>query len=167
MLPISIVIPEEGGASMDLEEIYDKLYRYCYMKTRHPQTAEDITQEPFLRFLRTRSVGEMDRHTPYLYTIARNLCVDFYRARQELPLDQVPPPVQDEAEAHTRRIALEQVLEGLPEEDRELIFLRYTNQLPVGKVADILGISRFAVYRRERQILKQLRSQLDGRDFYA
>lgn len=35
---------------MDLEERYDKLYRYCYMKTRHPQAAEDITQETFLRF---------------------------------------------------------------------------------------------------------------------
>ena len=81
---------------MDLEERYDKLYRYCYMKTRHPQTAEDITQETFLRFLRTHNVGEMERHTAYLYTIARNLCVDFYRARQELPLDQVPPPVQDQ-----------------------------------------------------------------------
>ena len=152
---------------MDLEERYDKLYRYCYMKTRHPQTAEDITQETFLRFLRTHNVGEMDRHTAYLYTIARNLCVDFYRARQELPLDQVPPPVQDQEEAHTLRIALEQLLDQLPEEDRELIFLRYTNQLPVGKIADILGVSRYAVYRREKQILKQLRSQLDGREFYA
>ena len=78
-----------------------------------------------------------------------------------------PPPVQDQEEAHTLRIALEQVLDQLPEEDRELIFLRYTNQLPVGKIADILGVSRFAVYRREKQILKQLRSQLDGREFYA
>lgn len=134
---------------MDLEERYDKLYRYCYIKTRHPQTAEDITQETFLRFLRTHNVGEMERHTAYLYTIARNLCVDFYRTRQELPLDQVPPPVQDQ------------------EEDRELVFLWYTNQLPVRKIADILGVSRFAVYRREKQILKQLRSQLDGREFYA
>ena len=44
---------------MDLEERYDKLYRYCYMKTRHPQAAEDITQETFLRFLGTRDVGDM------------------------------------------------------------------------------------------------------------
>lgn len=35
---------------MDLEELYDKLYRYCYMKTRHPQAAEDLTQEPFFAF---------------------------------------------------------------------------------------------------------------------
>ena len=152
---------------MDLEEIYDKLYRYCYMKTRHPQAAEDITQETFLRSLRTRSVGEMDRHTPSLYPIPRNLCVAFYRARQELSWDQVPPPVQDEAEAHTLRIALEQVLEGLPEEDRELIFLRYTNQLPVGKVADILGISRFAVYRREGEIVEKARRPMGGGGFFG
>jgi len=34
---------------MDLEEQYDKIYRYCYFKVRHCQTAEDITQETFLR----------------------------------------------------------------------------------------------------------------------
>ena len=73
---------------MDLEELYDKLYRYCYMKTRHPQTAEDLTQEVFLRFLRTRDVSEIKKQTAYLYTIARNLCIDFYRTKQALPLEQ-------------------------------------------------------------------------------
>ena len=66
---------------MDLEELYDKLYRYCYMKTNHPQTAEDLTQEAFLRFLRTRDVSEIKKQTAYLYTIARNLCIDFYRTK--------------------------------------------------------------------------------------
>lgn len=37
--------------SMDLEEQYDKIYRYCYFKVHQRETAEDITQETFLRFL--------------------------------------------------------------------------------------------------------------------
>ena len=35
---------------MDLSEQYDKIYRYCYFKVHHCQTAEDITQETFLRY---------------------------------------------------------------------------------------------------------------------
>ena len=40
----------------DLDEQYDKIYRYCYMKLRHQQTAEDITQETFLRFLEIKLI---------------------------------------------------------------------------------------------------------------
>ena len=35
---------------LDLEEQYDKIYRYCYFKLHHQQSAEDITQETFLRY---------------------------------------------------------------------------------------------------------------------
>ena len=51
---------------MDLEELYDKVYRYCYMKLRHPQAAEDITQEAFLRFLRVYEEREIRKRTAYL-----------------------------------------------------------------------------------------------------
>ena len=149
---------------MDLEELYDKVYRYCYMKLRHPQAAEDMTQEAFLRFLRVYEEREIRKRTAYLYTIARNLCTDFYRARQAVPLEQAEQiPSQDRDELHTVRIALEQA----PEEERELIFLRYTNEMPVAEIAAILGISRFAVYRQERRALEHLRKQLNRRDFYG
>lgn len=64
---------------MDLEEQYDKIYRYCYFKVRHCQTAEDITQETFLRFFNKQLSLNSDKELPYLYTIARNLCIEEYR----------------------------------------------------------------------------------------
>lgn len=39
---------------MELEEQYDKIYRYCYFKLQHVQKAEDITQETFLRYLESK-----------------------------------------------------------------------------------------------------------------
>uniref|UniRef100_UPI004056704F RNA polymerase sigma factor n=1 Tax=Acetatifactor sp. TaxID=1872090 RepID=UPI004056704F len=39
-----------ANQSLDLEEQYDKIYRYCYFKVRKREVAEDITQEAFLRF---------------------------------------------------------------------------------------------------------------------
>lgn len=53
----------------DLEEQYDKIYRFCYMKTKHRQSAEDITQETFLRFLEDHTYKEMGKMLAYLYTI--------------------------------------------------------------------------------------------------
>ena len=63
----------------DLDEQYDKIYRYCYMKLRHQQTAEDITQETFLRFLENKTYKDMGKEISYLYRIARNLCIDQIR----------------------------------------------------------------------------------------
>ena len=71
---------------MDIEEQYNKIYRYCYMKTRDHHTSEDLTQETFLHFLENHSYREIGKQMAYLYMIARNLCNDYYRsgARNEI-----------------------------------------------------------------------------------
>ena len=66
---------------MDYEAQYDKIYRYCYYKVNNAAVAEDITQETFLRFLENSTYKENGKELNYLYTIARNLCIDEYRKR--------------------------------------------------------------------------------------
>lgn len=57
---------------MDMEEQYDKIYRYCYFKLYDKQLAQDMTQETFLRFLRQDLSLDNNKELPYLYTIAKN-----------------------------------------------------------------------------------------------
>ncbi len=71
---------------MDLEEQYDKLYRYCYSKVHQRELAEDITQEAFLRFLESRYYVNNGKSLQYLYTTARNLCIDEYRKKKAVPI---------------------------------------------------------------------------------
>lgn len=151
--------------SIDLEEQYDKIYRYCYMKTQHQQLAEDITQETFLRFLEDHTYREMGKKMAYLYTIARNLCMDSFRKRKTVPLNeemvQNEKLVQyDTADSIVQSIDLKEALGKLAPEEEELIFLRYVNELPVQQISSILGISRFAVYRRTRECLDKLKQML-------
>lgn len=151
--------------SIDLEEQYDKIYRYCYMKTQHQQLAEDITQETFLRFLEDHTYREMGKKMAYLYTIARNLCMDSFRKRKTVPLNeemvQNEKLVQyDTADSMVQSIDLKEALGKLAPEEEELIFLRYVNELPVQQISSILGISRFAVYRRTRECLDKLKQML-------
>ncbi|MBD5515815.1 MAG: RNA polymerase sigma factor [Lachnospiraceae bacterium] len=67
--------------SLDVEEQYDKIYRYCYFKLHNQQTAEDITQETFLRYFQRYDHVTGREALKCLYTIARNLCIDEYRRR--------------------------------------------------------------------------------------
>ena len=52
----------------DMDEQYDKIYRYCYMKLKHRQAAEDVTQEAFLRFLENNTYKAVS----YTHLIQRN-----------------------------------------------------------------------------------------------
>ena len=151
--------------SMDMEEQYDRLYRYCYFKVRQRETAEDITQEAFLRFLESSHYVNTGKAMQYLYTIARHLCVDESRRRRTDVLDE---EAADEGACTEDRlltgISVRAALAKLEETDRELLLLRYVNEVPVSVIAGLIGISRFAAYRRISQAAKRLREQLGKED---
>lgn len=148
---------------MDLEEVYDKIYRYCYFRLRQRELAEDVTQEAFLRFFESGCVN-IGKDLHYLYTIARNLCIDEFRRRKAEPLDDEISDGFSEEEMF-ENIAVWAALAQLDEADRELLLLRYVNEVSVAVIGKIYGISRFAVYRRVAQAVKKLKEKLGGEDF--
>ena len=52
---------------MDIEEQYDKIYRYCYFKMYDDQIAQDITQETFLRFCKQGFTTREDELLNFVY----------------------------------------------------------------------------------------------------
>lgn len=158
--------------SMDLEDQYDKIYRYCYFKVRHRETAEDITQETFLRFFESGHYQNRGQALHYLYRIAGNLCIDEYRRQEKTPLsldtatikyEDSGFPSPDTENNIIERIWIQTALSSLKESDRELLLLRYANDVPVSVMAKLFGISRFALYRRllkaERALKEKLRKE--------
>lgn len=148
--------------SMDERILYEKIYRYCYYRLGRTESAEDITQEAFLRLWESKNYQEQGKALQYLYTTARHLCIDEYRRCREHPLTEemeeqlaAEPGLEPET-----RLALQQALELLTEEERELLVLRYGSEMPVGELAKLLGISRFALRRRITASLEKLRAQL-------
>lgn len=150
--------------SMDLDEQYNKIYRYCYFKLRRREMAEDITQETFLRFFESSDYVNTGKAMQYLYTIARNLCVDKYRKQKTEIMDEEVVNIYAEDNMITR-ISVRTALAQLNEIDRELLLLRYVNEVPVSAICKLYGISRFAVYRRISQATKNLKEKLGKEDF--
>ena len=145
--------------NMDLSEQYDKIYRYCYEKLRRRESAEDVTQETFLRFY--RSYAGRERTLQLLYTIARNLCADEWRRRPELPLEDAEDIPQEEFFCDGGP-DLRAALEKLAPEDRELLLLRCVNEVPWDTLSALYGVSRFALSRRLRALLAGLKRELEG-----
>ncbi len=144
---------------MDLEEQYDKIYRYCLRRLRDRAAAEDAVQETFARFLAAEGYRDRGKALQYLYTVARNLCADRSRRAPTEPLpDDLPAP--DDTDGTLTGLALRTALAALTGEEQELIVMRYVNQEPVSVIAGVTGLSRFAVYRRTEAALEKLRRAL-------
>ena len=149
----------------ELTKIYDKIYRYCFYKVRNSAVAEDITQETFLKYFAQNPKIKRGEDMAYLYTIAKNLCIDYFRKRQaeELPEDY---PAEEFSETSDTKIAVRAALEKLDERHREVILLRYLSGLSVNETAETMGISRFAAYRLERTALSEMKKYLKGALWY-
>ncbi|MBU5485559.1 RNA polymerase sigma factor [Clostridium sp. MSJ-11] len=150
--------------SVDIQEQYDKIYRYCYYKVGNSALAEDLTQETFLKYFAQNSYIEHGKKLAYLYTIARNLCIDSFRKVQPETLNDDIPDT-DHFGRLELNIALRQALKTLPVREQELLLLRYANKLAVGEIASIMGISRFAVYRRTSSAIATLKTLFREEDF--
>lgn len=142
--------------AFDIDEQYDKIYRYCYIKVKHKETAEDITQETFLRYLEHPQYSSIDKTLQLLYTIAGNLCRDEFRKHKTDELTDAEASSENVEENVLSDLELKNALRNLSDDDRELILLRYINGVPVNVMAKLYNISRFALNRRINRVLGQL-----------
>lgn len=154
--------------SLELKEQYEKIYAFCYFKVKNAQAAEDLTQETFLKYFETTQYLEKGKKLAFLYTIARNCCIDYFRKiRYTESIDDVSELFDDKSEDNLTVIAVRTAVSKLDEQEQEIVLLRYTNELGIGEIAEYLGISRFALYRKLNAIEKKLKQGLRKEDFYG
>ncbi|MDO5151516.1 MAG: RNA polymerase sigma factor [Oscillospiraceae bacterium] len=144
----------------NIEKQYDKIYRYCYFKLHNRHTAEDITQETFLKYFDKYNDSEDINMLPMLYTIAGNIIISEYRKKKNECTVREDDAVYNPAEEWAECIDIRTAVSALSEDEQELLLLRYANDVPVADICKIIGISRFALYRRLNNTVKKLRSEL-------
>lgn len=130
------------------ERYQDDIFRFCMVKTGNRNQALDITQESFMKFWEYLSDGnDIDNPRALLYRIARNLIIDNYRKKQDVLVEHYHDdalqeeltydPVQ-QLEDHIDGEYVLKVLNKLPELTREIITLRFLNQMSVSEIASIV-----------------------------
>ena len=155
---------QKGGRVLHLEDQYDRIFKYLYFHLHDVHAAEDLTQEVFLRFLGSRTYRDENRQLQYLYTIARNLCCQYYRDRTITYSLEEEDTLLTKGFEHAliQKISLKEALWKLSPEERELLFLRYVNEVPVPVLSGLYQISRFAVYRKLKAILRKVRVEMEA-----
>jgi len=111
-----------------------------------PALAEDVAQETLLRAWERREAFVADRDpAPWLYTVARNLCIEALRARARMvsvsELPDVPRDDADPIDAIDEISLLRKALADMPERQREMLLLKDANRVGYPALAQHLGVS--------------------------
>lgn len=165
----SLVASLHAGA-VEAGALLDRLYRqamirFCWAYLRSVEQAEDATQDIFCKVLRSKEVP--DNFRAWLYRVARNHCLNLRRARGRRH-DQHLLPSDSQLEAHftgpsTRlgkqelRSRINHLLNALPASQREVLQLRYVEELSRAEISYVLGIRESVVKSRLFEGLKKLR----------
>jgi RNA polymerase sigma-70 factor (ECF subfamily) len=108
----------------------------------NPQDALDISQEAFIKaFRKIKKFDSQRPFFPWFYQLMKNLCFDHLRRCQrweEVPLDGVRILKTEKDDREMKKI-LWKGIETLPQEQKEVIILRYLQQYSYQEIADILG----------------------------
>lgn len=147
---------KDKQAFIEAYDLYiDQIFRFIYFKVGSKEEAEDLSSVVFLKcwnYIYEGNLQEDKSLKALLYKIARNTIIDHYRQQKNratvsLEAAEMVSPAAletaDPAEEVATSIDFEKVIiEKLPllkEEYREVIILRFMNELSIGEIAGILG----------------------------
>jgi RNA polymerase sigma-70 factor (ECF subfamily) len=143
--------------------VYAHIYAFMYYRVSQPEDAEDLASEVVLKMVRALKHQRGNFHA-WIYRIARNRLVDFYRkraVRAEVSLSDVPQKEVTQSEDIMSQIMtrerLRKGLKQLTEEQRQVIILKFIQGYANQEIAEIVGKSVGAVKVLQFRALKALR----------
>ena len=169
---LELVIQAKNGDQTAFGGLYDmfadKLFRYIRIKIQNKQQAEDILQEAFIKTWRNLHLFTIEggNFQAWMYRITSNCMNDYfrkiYRRPENLELNENmdKPSSENLEKAVGDRLETENVLEAfnlLPARYREILELRFVQDLSLDESSKILNKSNLAVRVLQHRALKKLR----------
>lgn len=155
--------------NLDLKEIYieysDKIYRYLYWHLGDVYLAEDLTSEVFLKVFNNLAKFKGGYLQAWIYRIAKNLLVDYYRSKKTSSVEniaEIPVDVHllETLEKDEESRSLQKAIAKLPENLREVVILRFFEEMSAAEVAEVVGINEGNVRVLQFRALKKLKEEL-------
>jgi len=146
----------------------EQIFRYLYSRLGNVHEAEDITAQTFLAAFESFYKFRQDGHfASWLFTIARNKAMDRFRRQKKTSFIDVVDDISVEKDPLYRVIqseqtaALSKLIQSLPQEDRELLRLRFLADMSFPEIARFLHRKEEAVKKSIYRLLARLKSQVE------
>lgn len=149
----------------------DKIYRFIFLKVSSNEIAQDLTSETFLRGWKAFEADQNSIENPqaFLYQIARNLVVDFYRDKSKakiisaeyVQIEDPQPNLEEKAKLESDIRTIHRGLANLKEDYQNVIIWHYLDDLPIREVAKLLDKSEETTRVTLHRALKALKNRLN------
>lgn len=167
-----------ANTKKNFSRVYDKnvrkIYRFIFLKVSSKETAQDLTSQTFLKAWeafkkREGNPGEkIENPSAFLYQIARNLVVDFYREKgrlemvstENLSLADSETDLEKEASLRSDFNLARKALANLKDDYQNVIIWHYLDDMSTSKIAELLNKNEGAVRVMIHRALKRLRQEL-------
>jgi len=171
----SRVKKKDKDAFIEAYDLYiDDIYRFVYFKVSSSQEAEDLTSTVFLKtwnYIQHQNIDKAKSLRALIYKIARNLIIDHYRSTKKIDAsiddENAGISIVDEKQNIARQAEtssdfkiVEENLLKLKDEYREIIVMRFIDELSFTEIAQILGKSKDNVRVLVHRALGALRDLL-------
>lgn len=171
-----LVRKAKDGDNLAFDQIYQHhftpLFRYVYFRSRNREDAEDLIQTVFLKCFKAlpRFQEKENPFSSWLYKIARNTIIDYYRKKKDEilsnPIESLEKlkdtvsigPTRLVEQTENKKI-VQRVIEQLSKEQREVIILRFINDMSIQEIAKLLNKTREAVRALQYRGLKTLKEK--------
>lgn len=160
----------QDAAFSKLYELYfDKIFRFAFYRVSHKETAEDITEEVFIRaFTSISSLDKSSSFESWLYQIARNRIIDYYRSKKLLlPIDDLENTLEYETNVidsvnlqFDQKVFLK-VMRELPADQQTILRLKFFEDLTNAEISDITGKTEGSIRVLQHRAISKLKELID------
>jgi RNA polymerase sigma-70 factor, ECF subfamily len=166
------IISRSGSAYGDFEHIYQQnvrqVYGYLFSIVGNVQDAEDICAQTFLAVYETlHTFRGKSSIKSWIFRIARNKAMDHFRMQKRIVTGELPElpqnhdPLSGVIQSEQAQV-LAKLMKSLPENEVELLRLRFLAQMTFADMADFLGRNEDAVKKSVYRLIDRLKNQVEG-----
>ncbi|MFT5425587.1 MAG: RNA polymerase sigma-70 factor (ECF subfamily) [Gammaproteobacteria bacterium] len=173
-----LMLNYQQGNAAAFEVLYQRhkggVYRYLLAKCYRQEIAEELFQDVWMKLIAARDRYEVRaKFTTYIYQLAHNHFIDYYRKTrtdvfqqkdQDADVEQIVANGQRQADETLDMLrqteTLSELIDNLPDEQREAFMLKEEAGLTVAEIAEVTGVSAEAAKSRLRYAVKKLRTGL-------
>ncbi len=178
VLVTEYVAGNEAALSILINKHQSKIYGFIYSKIQDRDICDDVFQDTFIKVIKTlksNSYNEEGKFLPWVMRIAHNLVIDNYRKKAKMPMVRESEEfsifekinfddksIENQLISDQIKIDLNKVIDKLPKEQKEVLVMRYFNDLSFKEIAEETGVSlntalgrmRYAILNLKKLIVK-------------
>ncbi len=173
----SYISGDESALKVLIDRHQSKIYGFIYSKIQDRSVCDDIFQDTFIKViktLRTKGYNEEGKFLPWVMRIASNLVIDYFRHNKKMPFQRETDEysifnfmsdstlsIENQLIENQVELDVRKIVEQLPEDQKEVIKMRFYEDLSFKEISEITGVSINTALGRMRYAVINLRKIIE------